>query len=80
VCLCSSMETHFMKLSYCADIASRGSLELCSECCNRGQTMFTHYALQHLAVPFCELVWPTTLRLSRCCSSTFPLHNNNTYS
>ncbi|KAK6310132.1 hypothetical protein J4Q44_G00200130 [Coregonus suidteri] len=43
------METHFMKLptnSSCADVASRGSLELVSECCNRGQTIFTHYALQ----------------------------------
>ena len=38
---CSAMETHFMKLptnSYCADVASRSSLELGSECCNRGQT------------------------------------------
>ena len=32
---CSAMETHFMKLqtnSYCADVASRGSLELGGEC------------------------------------------------
>jgi hypothetical protein len=31
VCGCSAMETHFMKLptnSYCAGVASRGSLEL----------------------------------------------------
>ena len=31
VCGCSAMETHFMMLptnSYCADIASRGSLEV----------------------------------------------------
>ena len=42
VCRCSAMETHFMKLpnSSCADVASRGSLELSSECCNRGQTIF----------------------------------------
>jgi hypothetical protein len=31
-------------------------LELGSECCNRGQTIFTFNALQHSAVPFCELV------------------------
>ena len=44
VCGCTAMETHFMKLptnSYCADIASRGSLKLSSECCNRGQTIIT---------------------------------------
>ena len=44
VCGCLAMETHFMKLptnSYCADVASRGSLELGIECCNRGQTIFT---------------------------------------
>ena len=42
LCGCSAMESHFMKLpmnSYCADFASRGSLELGSECYNRGQTM-----------------------------------------
>jgi hypothetical protein len=47
VCDCSAMETHFMNLltnSYCADVASRGSLELGSECCSRGQMIFTHYA------------------------------------
>jgi hypothetical protein len=38
------------------------------------------FALQHSAVPFCELVWPTTSRLSRCCSEKFPLHKNSTYS
>ena len=43
------METHFMNSS-CADVASSGSLELGSECCNRVQIIFTHYALQHLAV------------------------------
>jgi hypothetical protein len=46
VCGCSAMETHFMKLvtnSSCADVASRGSLELGSECCNQGQTIFTRY-------------------------------------
>ena len=48
------METHFMNLltnSSCAEVVSRGSLELGSECCNRGQTIFTHYVLQHLVVP-----------------------------
>lgn len=63
VCNCSAMETHFMKLptnSSCTDVASRGSLELGSECCNRGQMIFTRYVLQHSAAPFCELVWPTT--------------------
>ena len=46
--------------SACAGVASRGSLELASECCNRGQTIIKRYMLQHSAVPFCELVWPTT--------------------
>ena len=71
VCGCSAMETHFMKLptnSSCADVASRGSLELGSQCCNRGQTIFTRYELQHSVVPFCELVWLTISRLSHCCS------------
>jgi hypothetical protein len=66
-----AMETHFMKLqtnSYCADVASRDSLELGSECCNRGQKIYMRYTLQHSAVPFGELLWPTTLWLSRCCS------------
>ena len=42
VCGYSVMETHFTKLptaSYCVDVASRGSLELGSECCNQGQTI-----------------------------------------
>ena len=72
VCGCSAMETHFMKLpmnSYCADVASRGSLELGSECCNRGQTIVTSYVLQHSAVQFCELVWPTTNLMG--CPRTF---------
>ena len=58
VCGCSAMETHFMKLPMncsCADVASRGSLELRSQCCNRGQTMFILYVLQHSAVPFCGI-------------------------
>uniref|UniRef100_A0A8C7FEC0 Uncharacterized protein n=1 Tax=Oncorhynchus kisutch TaxID=8019 RepID=A0A8C7FEC0_ONCKI len=49
VCGCSAMETHYMKLlmnSSCVDVASRGSLERGSECCNRGQMIFTSYALQ----------------------------------
>ena len=33
-----------------------------------------------LVVLFCELVLLTTLRLSRCCSQTFRLRNNSTYS
>jgi hypothetical protein len=40
VCGCSAMETHFRKLpknSYCADVTSRGSLELGSEYCSRDQ-------------------------------------------
>jgi hypothetical protein len=39
VCSCLAMENHFMKVltnSSCADVASRGSLELSRECCNRG--------------------------------------------
>jgi hypothetical protein len=56
---CSAVITHFMKLptnSSCADVASRGSLEFLSECCSRGQVLFTPYVLQDLAVLFCELV------------------------
>jgi hypothetical protein len=58
--------------SSCADVASRGSLELCSD--------FYELHASALSGLFCELVWPTTSRLSRCCSLTFPLHNNSTYS
>ena len=71
VCVCSAMDTHFMTLptnSYCAEVAPRGSLELDSECRNRGQKICTHYALQHSVVPFSELVWPTISQLSHCCS------------
>jgi hypothetical protein len=42
-----------------ADVASRGRLEIGSGCCNRGQMIFVSYMLQHLAVPFWELVWPS---------------------
>jgi hypothetical protein len=38
---------------YCADVASRGSLELGSECCNWGQTIFMLYALQHSVLWAC---------------------------
>ena len=61
VCGSSAMETHFMKLQTngsCADVASRGSVELGSECCTRGQTIF--YALHASGAQFCELVGPTT--------------------
>ncbi|XP_076331539.1 EF-hand calcium-binding domain-containing protein 7-like [Tachypleus tridentatus] len=47
VCSCLAMETHRMKLptnSSYADVASRGSLELGSMCCNCGQTIFTHFS------------------------------------
>ena len=57
VCGCSAMETHLVKLSTnssCADIASRGSLEFGSECCNWGQTIFKAYALQHSVFPWCS--------------------------
>jgi len=77
-----AMETHFMKLSMnsaCADIASRVSFVLGSECCNWRQTIFPRYVLKHPAVPYCELVWPTTSLLSCCCFDTFSLHNNSTY-
>ena len=56
----------FMKLltkCSCADADSRVRLEVCSERCNRGQTIFTRFAHQHLVVQFCELVCPTTSRL-----------------
>jgi hypothetical protein len=69
-CGCSAMETHFMKLpmnSSCAEFASRGSLELGTDYFNQGQTICMRYAIQHLAVTFCEFAWPT-ISLSRCCS------------
>ena len=81
VCGCLAMETPFMKLltnSYCADVASRGSLELGSESFKLGQRFYIPYKLQHAAVLFCELLWLTTSRLSRCCSYMFPLHNYST--
>ena len=43
-----AMETNVMKLqmnSSCADVASRGGLELSSECCNRGQMILHASAL-----------------------------------
>ena len=46
-CGCSAMETHFLKRrtnSSCAEVASRGSLELWSECCNRGQKIVTSFS------------------------------------
>ena len=46
---CFAMKTHFMKLptnSSSADVASRGSLELGSECCNWGQMIFTCFSAQ----------------------------------
>jgi hypothetical protein len=52
---CSAMETNFMKIltnSYCANVPSRDSLELCSECCNRGQTMFMHYKMVYHNLQF----------------------------
>ena len=68
VCGCSAMETHFMKLltnNYCADVASKGRLELGSECCNQGQMIFMLYVLLDSPIPCCEVVWPNTLRLNR---------------
>jgi hypothetical protein len=62
VCGCLAMETHFMKLPTnrsCADVASRGSLELGSECCNRGQNMLcaTHFSTQRArSVSLCGLL------------------------
>jgi hypothetical protein len=47
VCGCSAMENNFMKLpmnSSCADVTSRGSLELGSESYNCGQSIFTRYS------------------------------------
>jgi hypothetical protein len=59
VCGCSAMETHFILLatnSFCDDVASRGSLELCSECCNWGQTIFTSYSTRRSrSVSLCGL-------------------------
>ena len=72
VCSCLAMETHIMKHpmnSYRSDVAFRGSLELGSECCNRGQTIF--YMLQHSVVPFFPLhnnstySWPGQLYQGR---------------
>ncbi|CDQ67465.1 unnamed protein product [Oncorhynchus mykiss] len=48
-----AMETHFMKLSpnsSCADVSSRGSLELGSECFNQGQMIFNSYAVHTSAL------------------------------
>uniref|UniRef100_A0A0E9QQB4 Uncharacterized protein n=1 Tax=Anguilla anguilla TaxID=7936 RepID=A0A0E9QQB4_ANGAN len=56
----TAMETHFMELpinNSCADIASGGSVEVGSECCNRGQTLLA-------SAPFCELVWLSWLSCS----------------
>ena len=64
VCGCLAMETHFMKLptnSSCADIASRGSLELDSECCNRGQTIFMRFSTRRSVLWACVCTI-TTLR------------------
>ena len=46
------MEAHFMKLvttNYCANVASKGSLEPGSECCNRGQPIFMCYSSRHVS-------------------------------
>ena len=59
VCGCLAMETHFMKLqmnSSSANVASRGCLELCSEGCNWGQTIFTCFSAQRSrSVSLCGL-------------------------
>ena len=59
VCGYLAMESHFTKLptnSYCTDVASRGSLELCSECCNRGQTIYTSFSTRRSrSVSLCGL-------------------------
>ena len=53
VCSCKAMETHLMN---CADVASRGSLELNSECCNRGQNIVTHFSTwQSRSVSLCGI-------------------------
>ena len=57
---CSAMETHFMKLpilSYCADVASKGILDVCSECWNRGLFLHAlHFSTrQSNSVSFCGL-------------------------
>ena len=82
LCGCSAMDTHFIKVptnSYFAKVASRGSLELSSECCSWRQTIFTRYTLQHSAVPFCELVWLTTgfsMAIARLCARCYsPVSN-----
>ena len=42
--------------NYCADVASRGNLELSSECCNQGQIIFTHFRTrQSRSVSLCGL-------------------------
>jgi hypothetical protein len=66
VCWCSAVGNHSMKLptnSYCADVASRGSLVVSAATEDR---LFLRAS--HSVVLFCELVWPTTSLLSRCCS------------
>ena len=70
VCVCSAMESHSMKLltnSYCADIASIGSLELGVEFCNQDR-LFLHAMC--LKIPLSAAPY----------SYMFPLHSNSTYS
>jgi hypothetical protein len=49
--------------SYCVDVASRGSLEFSSECCNQGQLIFTCDASQQSRSVACN-----TSQLSSCSS------------
>ena len=42
--------------SYCVDLASRGSLEISSECCNRGHTVFMRFSTRwSRSVSLCDL-------------------------
>jgi hypothetical protein len=69
------METN----SSCADVASRGSLELGSECFNRGQMIFMRFSTRRCrSVSLCglplqglPLVWPTTSGPTTCVAYHF---------
>jgi len=80
LCAAAQLWKPIWRTMFALTLLTEAVLELGSECCNRRQKIFPRYALQHLAVPFCELVWPTTSPLSCYFSWTFPLHNNSTYS
>ncbi|CAI9582870.1 unnamed protein product [Staurois parvus] len=72
------METHSMKLPThcCTNLKATQGLEVFSyKLCRRLGT-FAHCALQHALTLLCHFTWPTTSRLSFCCSQFLPLCYN----